>query len=111
MSTITNEFMGEMLKKSKPYTVVILKRGPKHSDPSSGPIVWEHARRNFEMHEAGKLAVVLPVRDESEVVGLGIFDASVEETKALMDGDPGVRAGVFVYDVHASRSFPGDGLR
>jgi hypothetical protein len=27
-----------------------------------------------------------------------------------MDGDPGVQAGVFVYDVHTCRGFPGDAL-
>ncbi|MCC6983691.1 MAG: hypothetical protein IT535_10515 [Bauldia sp.] len=63
------------------------------------------------MRAAGKLLIVCPVMDESDVCGIGIFDATVEETKALMDDDPGVKAGVFVYDLHASRSFPGDALR
>ena len=27
-----------------------------------------------------------------------------------MDGDPGVQAGVFVYELHPCRSFPGDAL-
>jgi hypothetical protein len=27
-----------------------------------------------------------------------------------MDADPGVQAGVFVYEVHPVRSFPGDAL-
>jgi hypothetical protein len=36
--------------------------------------------------------------------------AEPDETKRMMDDDPGVKAGVFVYEVHACRSFPGDAL-
>ena len=32
------------------------------------------------------------------------------EVVRIMDGDPGVVAGVFVYDVHPCRGFPGDAL-
>jgi hypothetical protein len=32
------------------------------------------------------------------------------EVKKIMDEDPGVQAGVFVYEIHATRSFPGDSL-
>ncbi len=46
----------------------------------------------------------------SEVSGVGVFTTDVEETRRLMEGDPGVQAGWFTFDVHASRSFPGDVL-
>ena len=58
----------------------------------------------------GLLNVVCPVNDDSEVCGVGIFDATVEEVERIMASDPGVVAGVFRYDVHACRSFPGDSL-
>ncbi len=107
---ITDDYMREMMTKTKPYTIVILKKGAKHSSPEAAPITWEHARRNFSLRAAGKLAIVCPVRDESDVVGLGIFACDAEETRRLMDGDPGVQAHIFRYDVHPSRSFPGDAL-
>jgi hypothetical protein len=44
------------------------------------------------------------------VTGIGIFDASIEEVQKIMDEDPGVKAGVFVYEAYACRSFPGDSL-
>jgi len=47
---------------------------------------------------------------ETGVKGLGIFNASLEETKKIMDGDRAVQAGVFVYEIHPCRSFPGDSL-
>jgi hypothetical protein len=53
---------------------------------------------------------VLPVTDDSDVCGVGVFDATVEDTAAIMDADPGVAAGVFTYQVHACRGFPGDAL-
>ncbi|MBI1279492.1 MAG: hypothetical protein GC179_15285 [Anaerolineaceae bacterium] len=33
-----------------------------------------------------------------------------ELMQAIMDEDSGVKAGIFVYEIHASRSFPGDSL-
>ena len=51
-----------------------------------------------------------PVSDGSELEGIGIFHASVEEVKTLMDEDPGVKAGIFVYEIHPCRGFPGDSL-
>ena len=110
MATVTDEMMREALTKTKPYSILILRTGPKFQEAGVERIVWEHARRNFELRADGKLAIVCPVRDGSDVCGLGIFNADVDETRAIMDGDPGVQAGVFVYEIHASRSFPGDQL-
>jgi hypothetical protein len=56
------------------------------------------------------LAVVLPVRDDSDVCGVGVFVGSVEEATAIMAGDPGVLAGVFTFEVHPCVGFPGDAL-
>ena len=33
-----------------------------------------------------------------------------KEVKKLMDDDPGVKAGIFTYEVHPCRGFPGDSL-
>jgi hypothetical protein len=48
--------------------------------------------------------------DESDVCGIGVFAATVDETAAIMADDPGVAAGVFTYQVHECRGFPGDAL-
>jgi len=53
---------------------------------------------------------VCPIADGSNVAGVGIFNANIEEVKKLMDEDPAVQAGVLIYEVHACRSFPGDSL-
>lgn len=110
MPPITDDFMRSMLAATKTYSILILKAGPNRQMPGVEKIVWEHARRNFQLRADGLLSIVCPVMDGSEVSGIGIFNAGVEETRALMDEDPGVQAGVFVYEVHPSRSFPGDSL-
>jgi hypothetical protein len=110
MSKITDDFMREMRQKTKPYTVVILHKTPKINEPDADKIIWEHGRRNFELHRNGILCVVCPVRDESNIGGVGIFSTTVDETREIMDGDPAVKAGILMYETHFTRSFPGDAL-
>ena len=110
MATITDEFMYEMLGKTKEYSIVLLKPGPNHDQPDARKIIWEHGRRNFALRADGLLSIVCPVTVESNLSGLGIFIANVEETKKIMDEDPGVLAGIFIYEIYLCRSFPGDSL-
>ena len=110
MPEITDEFMFEMLAKSKDYSLVLLAAGPNYDKPDSRPIIFEHGRRNFSLRADGALAIVLRVADDSKWAGVGVFTGTVEEVTAIMDGDPGVQAGVFVYEVHPVQSFPGDAL-
>jgi hypothetical protein len=110
MTEISDSAMREMLAKTRDYSLVILKAGPRRQEPGVEKIIWEHVRRNFALRAEGLLRIVCPVTDGSDVRGLGIFATSVEETRRIMDGDPGVQAGIFTYDVHACRSFPGDSL-
>lgn len=110
MTHISHEFMRERISKTRAYTIVILKTTSRRTSPGADKIVWEHGRRNFVLREEGKLSIVCPINDGSEVAGLGIFNASVHETQKIMEEDPGVQAGIFTYEVHAARGFPGDAL-
>jgi hypothetical protein len=110
MAEITDEFMREMLTRSKAYSLMILKAGPNYGGDGADKIIWEHGRRNFSLRADGLLSIVCPVPDESEVCGIGVFNTDLDETRKLMDDDPGVKAGVFVYEAHPCRSFPGDAL-
>ena len=85
--------------------------------PNKASIAWtsirtlvKHGRRNFRLRAEGVLSIVCPVVDDSEIKGICIFDVSVDETRRIMDEDPGVRAGIFVYETHLCRGFPGDSL-
>jgi hypothetical protein len=110
MKTFTDEEMGQLLPTAKPYSVVILKQGPSFGYDTAPGIIWEHGRRNFGLRDDGVLAVVLPVTDGSDVCGVAVFTATVDETIAIMGEDPGVAVGVFTYDVHPCLGFPGDSL-
>ena len=110
MTTITDEFMKQMITTTKNYSVMILKAGPNITKPGVEKIIWEHGRRNFSLRADGVLAIVCPIADNSGTVGFGIFNDSTEKVKEIMDEDPAVKEGVFVYEVHPCRSFPGDCL-
>jgi hypothetical protein len=107
---ITDDYMQEMLGKTKAYVAVFLKTGPNYDAPDARATIVEHGRRNFALRAEGVLPVVCPITDDSEWNGVGIFDASVDDVTAIMDADPGVQAGIFTYEVHPVRSFPGDTL-
>lgn len=96
MTTITDEFMRHMISNTKNYSIAILKAGPNRNLPGVEKIIWEHGRRNFELREDGLLSIICPISDDSDVRGVGIFNAGIDEVKSLMDKDPGVREGVFV---------------
>jgi len=111
MTAITDEYMQQMLTKTKEYHIVLLKPGLRAVDhPDLKKLLWEHARRNFSLRADGVLSIVCPITAETGLSGIGIFNTSIEETKNIMDGDPGVQAAIFVYDIHPCRSFPGDSL-
>jgi hypothetical protein len=111
VTIITDEFMRDMMARTKTYTMVLLKTAPGYFQPGADAIIWEHGRRQFALRADGVLSIVCPVADDSDLAGVNIFDASAEEVALLMDDDPAVRAGVLSYEVHPVRSFPGDCLR
>ncbi len=110
MTAISDDYMRQMLGRTREYCLVILKAGPQYAQPGADRIIWEHGRRNFLLRAEGQLAIVCPVNDGSEVKGVGLFTGDPEQTRRIMDGDPGVQAEVFRYEIHPCRSFPGDRL-
>ena len=107
---VSDEDMQTGLATTRQYVVGLLYQGPSYHDEGAREIVWEHGRRNFGLRADGVLNVVCPVMDESGLCGVGIYDATADEVEAIMKSDPGVVAGVFRYEVHPCRSFPGDAL-
>ncbi len=72
--------------------------------------MYEHVRRNFALRRDGRLCVVCPVMDGTDLAGVYIFATDPRESREIMDGDPCVMAGIFVYEIHPTLSFPGDAL-
>lgn len=107
---ISDDVMRAGLQQVRPFTVVILKKGPAYAPPQSDPIIWEHGRRNFALRAAGLLSIVCPIADGTETAGVGVFNAPADDVEQILQGDPAIAAGVLTYEVHPSRSFPGDSL-
>jgi hypothetical protein len=110
VTEITDDYMRENMAKTREYTLVLLRAGEQYGKDGSDAIVWEHGRRNFSLRADGLLSIVCPVLDDTDLCGAGIFATSIERAAEIMDDDPGVRAGVFTYETHPVRSFPGDAL-
>jgi hypothetical protein len=111
LPTISDEMMRERLGGAHPYTAVLLRTTEKFVRPDVDPIIWEHGRRNMALVEHGVLAIVLPVDDDpGDWAGLAIFASGLEEVAEIMDHDPGVSAGIFTYELHPVRGFPGSAL-
>ena len=110
MAEISDAYMQEQLGRTREYAVVLLRAAKQYGSEGSAAVVWEHGRRNFSLRAKGLLSIVCPVTDDTTLCGVAIFNTTVEQARQLMDEDPGIRAGVFSYEVHPVRSFPGDAL-
>jgi hypothetical protein len=112
---VTDEDLEEALRTTRRYSIVILKAGPNFEQPDNrtpdvATTVWAHGKRNFALRAAGVMPIICPVIDNTDLAGISIFDAAPAEVERIMSEDPGVQAGVFTYDVHATISFPGSAL-
>jgi len=110
MQQITDEYMQQMLAKTKTYTFMMLKPGPNFQRENVRQIIWEHGRNNFKLRAEGLLSIVCPVAQESEIVGIGIFNADADIVHERLKEDPAIKEGVFTYELLPVRSFPGDSL-
>ena len=102
--------MKQMLIKTKNYTAVILRATEKINDQGTESVKYEHGQRNFQLQKDGDLSIVCRINDETDIKGLAIFNCEPEDVKILMEGDPGVIAGIFTYEIHPCSSFAGDKL-
>ena len=111
MVEVTDDMMKEFLAKVRPYTLMILHKTSKFKMPDVSATVWEHGRRNMQFRLEGKMNITCPVHDETDLAGIIVFSTDLEETRRIMDGDPGVKAGIFAYELHATKALPGSSLK
>jgi hypothetical protein len=110
LPTITDDTMRDRLGTTRSYTAVLLRATDKCVRPDVDAIIWEHGRRNFALREHGVLPIVMPSTDNSDWAGIAVFDAPPEQVRVIMDHDPAVSAGIFTYEEHPVRGFPGSTL-
>lgn len=110
MTSITDDYLREVIKTGKPWTLVVFKSGPKADEVGAEKIIWEHGRRNLELLKAGTVNMIIAVRDGWEIEGLDVFNRGVDETRKIMEKDPAVKAGVLTYEIHPTTSFSRDAV-
>lgn len=89
---------------------MVLRDGPNKGSGEAQGLIWEHGRRNLGLKNDGRMPVVCAVSDDSDLCGVAVLDMELEEARRVLDGDPGVQAGIFTYELHTTRSFPGSAL-
>ena len=112
LPAVTDQMLRDSLQRVRPYTVCILRAAPRYQEP--GPtreswvenLIWEHGKRNYALYLAGLMRMVCPVGDGSGTTGVSIFDADPDEVDRIMRQDPGVKVGLFTYEIHPTQTFP-----
>jgi predicted ester cyclase len=112
LPAVTDQMLRNALQRVRPYTVCLLKAAPLYAEP--GPtrqswvenLIWEHGKRNYALYLAGLMRIICPIGDGSGTTGVSIFDADPDEADRIMRDDPGVKAGLFTYEIHATQTFP-----
>jgi hypothetical protein len=107
---ISDDQMRARLGGSAAYTMVVLLPTDTLVRPQVDPIIWAHGRRNIALIASGVAPIITPVTASGGPCGFAIFRTDPDETRTLMDQDPGVCAGIFTYEIHTVRGFPGSTL-
>ena len=100
------------LANMKPYTVIILKKGPQYDSAETQKIIQsEHLPHTFKLRAEGKLLLSMPVMDNSDVAAVGVYNSlDKEELKKLTEADPAIQKGIFTYELLNSVGMKGDTL-
>jgi uncharacterized protein YciI len=86
----------------KPYFLCLLRRGQHwnvtqgHEDLMPQYLAW--LRREME---ARRMIFAGPVTDEGDLIAVAVIEApTVQEARALVDSNPGIKSGHFVTELH-----------
>lgn len=107
---ISDEEFRAALSTARPYVIAHLVAGPNADDPDREAIVFAHAKRNVELHQAGVMSIVGPVVTDNRIRGVCIFSCDSDEARRVLDGDPSIEAGIFTYELLEVFTFPGSTL-
>jgi hypothetical protein len=116
LPALSDEEFAAFRAKASDYALCILSAGPNYQtlgrNAAGGPseIIYNHGKRNVALSAAGLLHIVCPITDDGPIRGIGIFSGDLEEARRIMAADPGVQAGVFTFELHPCRGFPGSTL-
>jgi len=87
------------------FQMAIMKKGPKWAstkEPERNQIVQQHLANVLSLLDSGKAVITGPFGDDTDLAGIFILRASsTAEAKSWVDGDPAVKAGFMVPEMHS----------
>jgi len=87
------------------FQMAIMKKGPEWAstkEPERNQIRQQHLANVLSLLESGKAVITGPFDDDTDLAGIFILRASsTAEAKSWIDGDPAVKAGLMVPEMHA----------
>jgi uncharacterized protein YciI len=86
------------------YSFVLLRRGPAWTanlPPAVRRLLDRHQQNIQRLTREGSLILAGPVEGTGDLRGVFIFDADTVTTRRLLAGDPAIKAGRFVPEIHA----------
>lgn len=98
----------------KTYYLVLLKKGNNrtHDESTAAAIQEQHIAHLMEMMNLGKINIVGPLLDDSEILGICIYNVdTAQEAEQLANNDPAVKAGRLIVEVHPWYSNKGASLK
>ncbi len=107
---IGDDAMRARLAGSTGYTMAVLWPTDRLVRPDVDPIIWAHGRRNMALIAQGVAPIITPAGAPGGPSGFALFTTDTDETRRILDDDPGVIAGIFTYELHPVRGFPGSTL-
>jgi|SoiMethySBSTD1v2_1073268.scaffolds.fasta_scaffold02443_19 hypothetical protein len=102
---VTDQEMQHLLGSAPKRFAFVLRPGPAFGAETQA-LQWEHARNMFNLLRAGRLASVTALMDGTDVLGIGVMEASSKsEVEALLRDDPAVRGRRLSFEVLSAASF------
>jgi uncharacterized protein len=113
MEPITPQFIQKKIAEGQPYTMVLLKQGPRrdNSEVNSGGDHTGHLAHLFKLIQEGKMLICGPIMNHPELRGMAIYaSADKVEVRKFVEADPAVRDGHFAYEFVDWFGIPGFGM-
>ncbi|TWS24993.1 hypothetical protein FK268_07110 [Tsukamurella sputi] len=108
-TTVTDEQIQDLVQAAHPFSLVLLRWGPRRRQDGAEAIEREHQRRMVSLRADGVIAILCPILDDA-MAGMAVMTVPVERAQEIIADDPCVRAEMMHSEVYPCLSFPGDSL-
>lgn len=108
-TTVTDEQIQDLVRTAQPFSLLILRWGPRRDQAGAGAIELEHQRRMVSLRADGVIAILCPILDDA-MAGMAVMTVPTERAEEIIAEDPCVRAEMMLSEVYPCMSFPGDSL-